>query len=333
MTYPWQDAPARTATTVPNGTPILPSHADPDAPATERDLVGTYLSEISRTPLLTAAQEVELAQRIEAGLYAERLLSEERIPPGVGPGELERLAADGQAAKQTFVMANLRLVVALARRHRPHGLSLLDLIQEGNLGLLHAVEKFDYAKGYKFSTYATWWIRQAIGRALADQSRTIRLPIGVVEQVNRVRRMRQELLAESGHDPSVEEMAALLDLPVERVLALTRWDRDPVSLETPLGEDDQTQIGDLLIDVDEDTPEESALANVSRELLHELIDRLEPRQADILRARFGLYDGRPQSFHEIGLRHGLSGGRIRQIEAEARVRLRELVTQEGIEAA
>src|SRR5947208_2963827 len=219
-----------------------------DEVAEERDLVGVYLHEISRTPLLDAAQEVDLSRAIEAGLYAEHLLEEGEIPDGVKRGELKLLVIEGERAKDQFIRANLRLVVSIARRYVRSGMPMLDLIQEGNTGLVRAVEKFDYVRGYKFSTYATWWIRQAISRAIAQQERTVRLPVHLVEDVNRMRNVARQLTREHGSEPEPDQLAAALGVPVERVLELMRWSQDTVSLDTPVGDDGDTNLGDLVAD-------------------------------------------------------------------------------------
>ncbi|HET8661917.1 MAG TPA: sigma-70 family RNA polymerase sigma factor, partial [Micromonosporaceae bacterium] len=228
-----------------------------DEVAEERDLVGVYLHEISRTPLLDAAREVDLAKAIEAGLYAEHLLTERpKLPRGIRKAELEQLVTEGERAKDLFIRANLRLVVSIARRYVRSGMPMLDLIQEGNTGLVRAVEKFDYERGYKFSTYATWWIRQAISRAIAQQERTVRLPVHLVEDVNRMRNVTRQLIRELGTDPEPEQIAKALGVPVERVHELVRWSQDTVSLDTPVGDDGDTNLGDLVADSDSPSPEE-----------------------------------------------------------------------------
>src|SRR4051812_31893669 len=221
-----------------------------DQVAEERDLVGVYLHEISRTPLLDAAKEVELSKAIEAGLYAEFLLDDGKFPRGVSREELERIVTEGRRAKALFIRANLRLVVSIARRYVRSGMPMLDLIQEGNTGLVRAVEKFDYERGYKFSTYATWWVRQAISRAIAQQERTVRLPVHLVEDVNRMRNVTRQLVRELGADPEPEQIATALGVTVERVNELTRWAQDTVSLDTPVGDDGDTNLGDLVADSD-----------------------------------------------------------------------------------
>src|SRR3712207_1376689 len=244
-----------------------------DEVAEERDLVGVYLHEISRTPLLDAAKEVELSKAIEAGLYAEHLLGEDRVPEGVDRDDLERVVVEGERAKDLFIRANLRLVVSIARRYVRSGMPMLDLIQEGNTGLVRAVEKFDYERGYKFSTYATWWIRQAISRAIAQQERTVRLPVHLVEDVNRMRNVTRQLTRELGTEPEPEQVAAALGVPVERVNELIRWSQDTVSLDTPVGDDGDTNLGDLVADSDAPSPEEVVLSALERQRIEGLLDR------------------------------------------------------------
>nr|MDT0658439.1 sigma-70 family RNA polymerase sigma factor [Micromonospora sp. DSM 115978] len=304
-----------------------------DEVAEERDLVGVYLHEISRTPLLDAAAEVELSKSIEAGLYAEHLLDEERVPVGVGREELERLVVEGERAKDLFIRANLRLVVSIARRYVRSGMPMLDLIQEGNTGLVRAVEKFDYERGYKFSTYATWWIRQAISRAIAQQERTVRLPVHLVEDVNRMRNVARQLTRELGMDPEPEQIAASLGVTVERVHELVRWSQDTVSLDTPVGDDGDTNLGDLVADSDAPSPEEIVLTALERQRIEGLLNHLDDRSAGIMRARYGLEDGREHSLTEVASRFSLSRERIRQLEIQALGRLRELARAEGLQAA
>jgi RNA polymerase sigma factor (sigma-70 family) len=301
--------------------------------AEERDLVGVYLHEISRTPLLDAAHEVDLAKAIEAGLYAESLLEEEKLPKGVKREELELLMAEGNRAKDLFIRANLRLVVSIARRYVRSGMPMLDLIQEGNTGLVRAVEKFDYVKGFKFSTYATWWIRQAISRAIAQQERTVRLPVHLVEDVNRMRNVARQLTRELGAEPEPEQIAAALGVPLERVTELIRWSQDTVSLDTPVGDDGDTNLGDLVADGDAPSPEEIVLSALERQRIESLLNHLDDRSAGIMRARYGLEDGREHSLTEVASRFSLSRERIRQLEIQALGRLRELARAEGLRAA
>jgi len=299
----------------------------------ERDLVGVYLHEISRTPLLDAAKEVELSKAIEAGLYAAHLLEEDRIPQGATREELEQLVAEGERAKDLFIRANLRLVVSIARRYVRSGMPMLDLIQEGNTGLVRAVEKFDYKRGLKFSTYATWWIRQAISRAIAQQERTVRLPVHLVEDVNRMRNVIRQLTRESGAEPQPEQVAEALGVSVERVNELKRWSQDTVSLDTPVGDDGDTNLGDLVADSDEPSPEDVVLSELERQRIEGLLKHLDDRSAGIMRARYGLEDGREHSLTEVASRFSLSRERIRQLEIQALGRLRELARAEGLQAA
>jgi RNA polymerase sigma factor (sigma-70 family) len=304
-----------------------------DQVAEERDLVGVYLHEISRTPLLDAAREVELSKSIEAGLYAEHLLETGEIRRGVSREELERVFEEGKRAKDLFIRANLRLVVSIARRYVRSGMPMLDLIQEGNTGLVRAVEKFDYERGYKFSTYATWWVRQAISRAIAQQERTVRLPVHLVEDVNRMRNVTRQLVRELGADPEPEQIAASLGVTVERVNELTRWAQDTVSLDTPVGDDGDTNLGDLVADSDAPSPEEIVLTALERQRIEGLLNHLDDRSAGIMRARYGLEDGREHSLTEVASRFSLSRERIRQLEIQALGRLRELARAEGLQAA
>ncbi len=304
-----------------------------DEVAEERDLVGVYLHEISKTSLLDAAGEVDLAKAVEAGLYAEQLLTLDKLPRGIARAELQGLAADGQRAKEQFVKANLRLVVSIARRYVRSGMPMLDLIQEGNTGLVRAVEKFDYRRGYKFSTYATWWIRQAISRAIAQQERTVRLPVHLVEDVNRMRNTARQLTRELGQDPEPGQLAAALGVPVERVNELRRWSQDTVSLDTPVGDDGDTNLGDLVADSDEPSPEDVVIAGLERQRIESLLGSLDDRSAGIVRARYGLDDGREHSLTEVAQRFSLSRERIRQLEIQALHRLRELAAAGGLDAA
>ena len=304
-----------------------------DQVAEERDLVGVYLHEISRTPLLDAQTEVDLAKAIEAGLYAESLLEENTVPNGISREELELLMEEGARAKDLFIRANLRLVVSIARRYVRSGMPMLDLIQEGNTGLVRAVEKFDYVKGFKFSTYATWWIRQAISRAIAQQERTVRLPVHLVEDVNRMRNVARQLTRELGAEPEPEQIAAALGVPLERVTELIRWSQDTVSLDTPVGDDGDTNLGDLVADSDSPSPEEIVLSALERQRIEGLLNHLDDRSAGIMRARYGLEDGREHSLTEVASRFSLSRERIRQLEIQALGRLRELARAEGLAAA
>ncbi|MCF3122691.1 sigma-70 family RNA polymerase sigma factor [Streptomyces arenae] len=301
----------------------------------DRDLVGMYLDEIARTPLLDAAKEVELSQIIEAGVYARKILDGEVEDSEVTAGreELEALVADGERAKDVFIRSNLRLVVAVARRYPRSGLPLLDLIQEGNAGLVRAVEKFDYAKGFKFSTYATWWIRQAITRSIADQSRTIRLPVHLVEELGRIRRVQREFNREHGRDPEPAEIAAELSSTPERVTDVLDWARDPVSLNMGVDDEGDTQFGDLLEDTSAVSPEQSVLSLLRSEELDGLIGRLDQRTASIIKMRYGIEDGRERTLTEVGKEHGLTRERIRQIEKHALLELKKLARDTGFDAA
>ena len=296
-----------------------------------RDSVGLYLDEIARTPLLDAAAEVELSKTIEAGLYAEALLAEGRVgrkkggaPMSATEEELLWLAEEGRRATQQFINANLRLVVSIARKYGRAQMPMLDLIQEGNTGLIRAVEKFDYTKGYKFSTYATWWVRQAITRGIAQQARVVRLPVHVVEELNQVGGARRTLERQLGRDPDPQEIAAELDMALERVLDLMSWGRDHVSLDTPVDEDGDTSLGDLMAQETAPGPDDTVLDVEARERLDQLVGQLDDRAADIIRARYGLLDGRQHKLADIGARHGISAERVRQLEREALQKLRRL---------
>ncbi|GGU77751.1 RNA polymerase principal sigma factor HrdD [Streptomyces cavourensis] len=300
----------------------------------DRDLVGMYLDEIARTPLLDAAKEVDLSQAIEAGVYAQQILDGEAESEAGGATreELEALVAEGERAKDIFIRSNLRLVVAVARRYPRAGLPLLDLIQEGNAGLVRAVEKFDYAKGFKFSTYATWWIRQAITRSIADQSRTIRLPVHLVEELGRIRRVQREFNRENGRDPEHEEIAAELDTNAERVGNVLDWARDPVSLNMSVDDNGDTQFGDLLEDTSAVSPEQSVLSLLRSEELEDLIGKLDNRTASIIKMRYGIEDGRERTLTEVGKQHGLTRERIRQIEKHALLELKRMAHDTGFDA-
>ncbi|GGM85127.1 RNA polymerase principal sigma factor HrdD [Thermopolyspora flexuosa] len=300
--------------------------------AGDRDLLGTYLAEIGRVPLLTAEEEVELAKRIEAGLYAEQLLDGPAPPAGESrtltsdatDEELERIAISGRRAKDEFIQANLRLVVAVARKYSGRGMPLIDLIQEGNLGLVRAVEKFDYRRGYKFSTYATWWIRQAVGRAIHEQARPVRLPTHAGEQMTRLMRVRRDMLAELDIEPTDEDLAEELDLPLERVQELRRWASDPISLQLGVGDEDETELGDMIADDSWADPEQQAISTIERERLEEWLTGLEGRTREMLRWRYGLVDGREHTLTEVGERYGIGRDRARRIERDALARLRKL---------
>jgi RNA polymerase primary sigma factor len=295
------------------------------------DPVRDYLQQIGRIPLLSAAQEVELAIRIECGVLAEeKLTSAAPLDPSCPRAELEWLVEDGHRARNHLLEANLRLVVSLAKRHNGRGLPFLDVIQEGNLGLIRAVEKFDYTKGYKFSTYATWWISQAIHRALADQARTIRVPVHLVEDINKLARVRRELLQDLGREPATEELAHHLDLSPDRVLQLQKYGRAPISLHTPLGDDAGSEFGDLIEDAEALTPDEAVTSNSLREQFEAAFALLSEREAAVMRMRFGLVDGQPMTLEAIGKKYGITRERIRQVESKALSKLRHPTRQTGL---
>ncbi|NED71358.1 RNA polymerase sigma factor [Streptomyces sp. SID9944] len=287
------------------------------------DLFRQYLREIGRIPLLTAAEEVELARRVEAGLFAEEKLGSTPDLDSRLAGDLDRLVVSGRMAKRRLIEANLRLVVSVAKRYVGRGLTMLDLVQEGNLGLIRAVEKFDYARGYKFSTYATWWIRQAMSRALADQARTIRVPVHVVELINRVVRVQRRMLQERGYEPTPAEVAAQLDLTPDRVGEVLRLAQEPVSLHAPVGEEDDVALGDLIEDGDAASPVESAAFLLLREHLEAVLSTLGERERKVVQLRYGLMDGRPRTLEEIGRIFGVTRERIRQIESKTLNKLRD----------
>ncbi|NKZ08480.1 RNA polymerase sigma factor [Actinomadura latina] len=285
------------------------------------DSVHTYLKAIGRRQLLTAEQEVDLAKRIEAGLYAEHKLETEDLSPRLR-ADLEWVAADGRRAKAHMLEANLRLVVSVAKKYSDRGLSLLDVVQEGNLGLIRAVEKFDYSKGYKFSTYAMWWIRQAIQRGFADSARTIRLPVHVLEMLSKLSRVERDMHQRLGREPTPEELATELDKSPEQVRELLRTSRQPISLDSTIGEDGETRIGDLIEDTDSPEAAELVDRQLMAEQLRRTLDILSPREAKIMAMRFGLYDGTPRTLDEIGKALGLTRERIRQLEKESLSKLR-----------
>lgn len=298
-----------------------PVRPEPGGPTS--DLFRQYLREIGRIPLLTAAEEVELARRVEAGLFAEEKL---RLTPDLDSRlahDLDRLVVLGRMAKRRLIEANLRLVVSVAKRYVGRGLTMLDLVQEGNLGLIRAVEKFDYARGFKFSTYATWWIRQAMSRALADQARTIRVPVHVVELINRVVRVQRRMLQERGYEPTPQEVAAHLELPPERVGEVLRLAQEPVSLHAPVGEEDDVALGDLIEDGDAASPVESAAFLLLRQHLEAVLSTLGERERKVVQLRYGLVDGRPRTLEEIGRLFGVTRERIRQIESKTLNKLRD----------
>jgi RNA polymerase primary sigma factor len=301
--------------------PVRPLREEAAGPSA--DLFRQYLREIGRIPLLTAADEVELARRVEAGLFAEEKLAAFPDLDSQLAVDLDRLVVRGRMAKRRLIEANLRLVVSVAKRYVGRGLTMLDLVQEGNLGLIRAVEKFDYARGYKFSTYATWWIRQAMSRALADQARTIRVPVHVVELINRVVRVQRRLLQERGYEPTTEEVAAHLELPEERVSEVLRLAQEPVSLHAPVGEEEDVALGDLIEDGDAASPVESAAFLLLREHLEAVLSTLGERERKVVQLRYGLADGRPRTLEEIGRIFGVTRERIRQIESKTLNKLRD----------
>ncbi|GGT48108.1 RNA polymerase sigma factor [Streptomyces purpureus] len=303
--------------------PPEPRAVRADSTGPSSDLFRQYLREIGRIPLLTAAEEVELARRVEAGLFAEeKLLSTPSLDSQLAL-DLDRLVVLGRMAKRRLIEANLRLVVSVAKRYVGRGLTMLDLVQEGNLGLIRAVEKFDYARGYKFSTYATWWIRQAMSRALADQARTIRVPVHVVELINRVVRVQRRMLQERGYEPTAEEVAAHLDLSPERVGEVLRLAQEPVSLHAPVGEEDDVALGDLIEDGDAASPVETAAFLLLRQHLEAVLSTLGERERKVVQLRYGLDDGRPRTLEEIGRLFGVTRERIRQIESKTLNKLRD----------
>ncbi|GHI07956.1 RNA polymerase subunit sigma-70 [Streptomyces cellostaticus] len=301
----------------------VPVAARAETGSPSSDLFRQYLREIGRIPLLTAAEEVELARRVEAGLFAEEKLSTAPDLDSRLALDLDRLVVLGRMAKRRLIEANLRLVVSVAKRYVGRGLTMLDLVQEGNLGLIRAVEKFDYARGYKFSTYATWWIRQAMSRALADQARTIRVPVHVVELINRVVRVQRRMLQERGYEPTPEEVAAHLELAPERVSEVLRLAQEPVSLHAPVGEEDDVALGDLIEDGDATSPVESAAFLLLREHLEAVLSTLGERERKVVQLRYGLDDGRPRTLEEIGRLFGVTRERIRQIESKTLNKLRD----------
>ncbi|MBQ0911681.1 RNA polymerase sigma factor [Streptomyces sp. RM99] len=313
--------PADPAEAVASVEPPPPTRTESGGPSS--DLFRQYLREIGRIPLLSAAEEVDLARRVEAGLFAEEKL---RLTPDLDSGlalDLDRLVVMGRVAKRRLIEANLRLVVSVAKRYVGRGLTMLDLVQEGNLGLIRAVEKFDYARGYKFSTYATWWIRQAMSRALADQARTIRVPVHVVELINRVVRVQRRMLQERGYEPTPQEVAAHLDLAPERVGEVLRLAQEPVSLHAPVGEEDDVALGDLIEDGDAASPVESAAFLLLRQHLEAVLSTLGERERKVVQLRYGLVDGRPRTLEEIGRIFGVTRERIRQIESKTLNKLRD----------
>ncbi|AVM65180.1 MULTISPECIES: sigma-70 family RNA polymerase sigma factor [Dietzia] len=299
------------------------TEADPEGQSPSADLVRVYLNGIGKTALLNAEDEVELSKRIEAGLYAKHLLETKKRLGPVKKADLKTIVAEGEAARAHLLEANLRLVVSLAKRYTGRGMPLLDLIQEGNLGLIRAMEKFDYAKGFKFSTYATWWIRQAITRGMADQSRTIRLPVHLVEQVNKLARIKRELHQQLGREATLEELAEESGIPAHKIEELLDHSRDPVSLDMPVGADEEAPLGDFIEDAEATSAENTVVSNVMHSDVRAVLATLEEREQQVITLRFGLDDGQPRTLDQIGKRFGLSRERVRQIEREVMAKLRE----------
>lgn len=316
---------------LPTGAIVISNTEDDEVPVYSTAITGAtadpvkdYLKQIGKVPLLNAAEEVELAMRIEAGLFAEEKLStmtekEKRTTLG---RDLSWVARDGQRAKNHLLGANLRLVVSLAKRYTGRGMQFLDLIQEGNLGLIRAVEKFDYTKGFKFSTYATWWIRQAITRAMADQARTIRIPVHMVEVINKLARVQRQMLQDLGREPTPEELSRELDMTPEKVIEVQKYGREPISLHTPLGEDGDSEFGDLIEDTEAVVPADAVGFTMLQKQLESLLDSLSEREAGVIRMRFGLGDGMPKTLDQIGDTFGVTRERIRQIESKTMAKLR-----------
>ncbi|WP_371202765.1 RNA polymerase sigma factor [Microbacterium sp. BWT-B31] len=326
-----EEKPAAFTDPLPTGAIVISSSDEDDIPVYSTQITGAtadpvkdYLKQIGKVPLLNAAEEVELAMRIEAGLFAEEKLShmsaaEKSSQLGL---DLQWVARDGQRAKSHLLGANLRLVVSLAKRYTGRGMQFLDLIQEGNLGLIRAVEKFDYTKGFKFSTYATWWIRQAITRAMADQARTIRIPVHMVEVINKLARVQRQMLQDLGREPTPEELSRELDMTPEKVIEVQKYGREPISLHTPLGEDGDSEFGDLIEDTEAVVPADAVGFTMLQRQLESLLDSLSEREAGVIRMRFGLGDGQPKTLDQIGDTFGVTRERIRQIESKTMAKLR-----------
>jgi len=317
------------APVVPEGALILSSKEDDDIPVQTTTITGAtadpvkdYLKQIGKVALLNAELEVELAKRIEAGLFAEEKLATDKKLSRDMARDLKWVVKDGQRAKSHLLEANLRLVVSLAKRYTGRGMQFLDLIQEGNLGLIRAVEKFDYTKGYKFSTYATWWIRQAITRAMADQARTIRIPVHMVEVINKLSRVQRQLLQDLGREPTPEELARELDMTPEKVVEVQKYGREPISLSTPLGEDGDSEFGDLIEDTEAVQPADAVAFRIMQREIERLLDTLTPREAAVIRSRYGIGDGVMKTLDQIGEEHGVTRERIRQIEAKTMSKLK-----------
>lgn len=314
---------------VPEGALVLSSKEEDDIPVQQTSITGAtadpvkdYLKQIGKVALLNAELEVELAKRIEAGLFAEEKLATDKKLTKDMARDLKWVVKDGQRAKSHLLEANLRLVVSLAKRYTGRGMQFLDLIQEGNLGLIRAVEKFDYTKGYKFSTYATWWIRQAITRAMADQARTIRIPVHMVEVINKLSRVQRQLLQDLGREPTPEELARELDMTPEKVVEVQKYGREPISLSTPLGEDGDSEFGDLIEDTEAVQPADAVAFRIMQSEIERLLDTLTPREAAVIRSRYGIGDGVMKTLDQIGEEHGVTRERIRQIEAKTMSKLK-----------
>jgi RNA polymerase primary sigma factor len=314
---------------VPEGALVLSHREEDDIPVQTTTITGAtadpvkdYLKQIGKVALLNAELEVELAKRIEAGLFAEEKLATDKKLAREAERDLKWVVKDGQRAKSHLLEANLRLVVSLAKRYTGRGMQFLDLIQEGNLGLIRAVEKFDYTKGYKFSTYATWWIRQAITRAMADQARTIRIPVHMVEVINKLARVQRQLLQDLGREPTPEELARELDMTPEKVVEVQKYGREPISLSTPLGEDGDSEFGDLIEDTEAVVPADAVGFTMLQRELERILDSLHPREAGVIRSRFGLGDGVQKTLDQIGEEFGVTRERIRQIESKTMSKLR-----------
>ncbi|GAB2972074.1 RNA polymerase sigma factor [Frigoribacterium salinisoli] len=315
--------------TLPTGALVISQDDDDEVPVYSTTITGAtadpvkdYLKQIGKVALLNAAEEVELAMRIEAGLFAEDKLANSTGLSRELERELRWVARDGQRAKSHLLGANLRLVVSLAKRYTGRGMQFLDLIQEGNLGLIRAVEKFDYTKGFKFSTYATWWIRQAITRAMADQARTIRIPVHMVEVINKLARVQRQMLQDLGREPTPEELSRELDMTPEKVVEVQKYGREPISLHTPLGEDGDSEFGDLIEDTEAVVPADAVGFTMLQKQLESLLDSLSEREAGVIRMRFGLGDGMPKTLDQIGDTFGVTRERIRQIESKTMAKLR-----------
>ncbi|GAA3338499.1 hypothetical protein GCM10017714_09990 [Curtobacterium pusillum] len=324
-----KDAKPDAAAAVAAGALVISQSDDDEAPVYSTTITGAtadpvkdYLKQIGKVALLNAEQEVELAMRIEAGLFAEDKLQHSTGLSKPEERELRWVARDGQRAKSHLLGANLRLVVSLAKRYTGRGMQFLDLIQEGNLGLIRAVEKFDYTKGFKFSTYATWWIRQAITRAMADQARTIRIPVHMVEVINKLARVQRQMLQDLGREPTPEELARELDMTPEKVVEVQKYGREPISLHTPLGEDGDSEFGDLIEDTEAVVPADAVGFTMLQKQLESLLDSLSEREAGVIRMRFGLGDGQPKTLDQIGDTFGVTRERIRQIESKTMAKLR-----------